>query len=86
MLSVACHESLPPPPAEPAPAGFSFRRLVVTLEKDDRRGQKARHQRPSFPPVPAKVVLWSLVSTAVPAMKVPIYSRIVFRAGMTSVR
>ena len=72
MLSVACHESLPPPPAEPAPAGFSFRRLVVTLEKDDRRGQKARHQRPSFPPVPA--------------MKVPIYSRIVFRAGMTSVR
>jgi hypothetical protein len=67
MLSVACHES--PPPAEAAPAAFSFRRLAVTFEGNDRPRQNARRQRSS-----------------VPAMKVPAYSRIVFRAGTVSVR
>jgi hypothetical protein len=70
MLSAACHESLPPPPAEPATAAFSFRRLAVTSEKDDR--QKARRKHPAFP--------------SVPTAKVPTYSRIVFRSGTVSVR
>jgi hypothetical protein len=69
MLSVACHESLPPPPAEQAPTAFSFRRLDVTFAKDDRRVQKARRQ---LPPIPS--------------VKVPVYSRIVFRSGTASVR
>lgn len=72
MLSAACHESLPTPPAEPATAAFSFRRLGITFEKDDRPVQKARRQRPSFP--------------SVPTTKVPAYSRIVFHAGTVSVR
>jgi len=42
MLSVACHESLPPPPAEPAPVAFSFRRLAVTFENDDRQVRNGR--------------------------------------------
>jgi hypothetical protein len=46
MLSVACHESLPePPPAEPAPAAYSFRRLAVTFDNDDRRGRIPRRRR-----------------------------------------
>jgi len=69
MLSVACHESLPPPPAEQATPAFSFRRLDVTFAKDDRRAQKTRRQ---LPPIPA--------------VKIPAYSRIVFRSGMASVR
>jgi hypothetical protein len=72
MLSSACHESLPPPPAEPATAAYSFRRLDDSFAQDDRRGQKARRQHPSFP--------------AVPTTKIPAYSRIVFRAGTVSVR
>ena len=51
MLSIACHESLPPPPAEPAPAAYSFRRLAVAFENDDRRGQNPRRQRRSVPTV-----------------------------------
>jgi hypothetical protein len=69
MLSVACHASLPPPSAEPAPTAFSFRRLDVTFAKDDRRVQKTRRQLP-----------------AIPAVKIPAYSRIVFRSGAASVR
>jgi hypothetical protein len=69
MLSVACHESPPPPPAEPAPAVYSFRRLAVTFESDDRQGRNPRRRR-----------------TAIPAVTVPAYSRIVFRAGSVSVR
>jgi hypothetical protein len=49
MLSVACHESLPPPQADEAPTAFSFRRLDVTFAKDERRGQKTRRQRPTAP-------------------------------------
>jgi hypothetical protein len=46
MLSVACHESQPvPPPAEPAPATYSFRRLAVAFENDDRRGRNPRRRR-----------------------------------------
>ena len=51
MLSIACHESLPPPPAEPAPAAYSFRRLAVAFENDDRRGQSQRRQRRPVPTV-----------------------------------
>jgi len=48
MLSAACHESLPePPPAEPAPAAYSFRRLGVTFDNDDRRESRPRRRRPS---------------------------------------
>jgi hypothetical protein len=47
MLSAACHESLPsPPPAEPAPAAFSFRRLAVTFDNDDRQERSQRRRRP----------------------------------------
>lgn len=46
MLSVACHESPPsPPPAEPAQAVYSFRRLGVTFDNDDRRGRSPRRRR-----------------------------------------
>jgi hypothetical protein len=46
MLSVACHESLPePPPAEPTPAAYSFRRLGVTFDNDGRRGHSQRRRR-----------------------------------------
>jgi hypothetical protein len=70
MLSVACHESLPPPPAEPAPAAYSFRRLAVTFaDNDDRRERNQRRKR-----------------TTVPTVTIPVYSRIVFRAGAASVR
>jgi len=48
MLSAACHESLPaPPPAEPAPAAYSFRRLAVTFDNDDRRESRPRRRRPA---------------------------------------
>jgi hypothetical protein len=50
MLSAACHESPPPPSAEPAPAAYSFRRLAVTFESDDRRGRNTR-RRPAIPTV-----------------------------------
>ena len=69
MLSVACHESPLPPPADPAPAALSFRRLAVTFDSDSRRGQSARRQR-----------------QAVPRVTLPAYSRIIFRAGTSSVR
>jgi hypothetical protein len=46
MLSAACHESLPsPPPEDPAPAAFSFRRLAVTFDNDDRRERSQRRRR-----------------------------------------
>jgi len=46
MLSAACHESLPEsPPAEPAPAVYSFRRLGVAFENDDRGGRNPRRRR-----------------------------------------
>jgi len=69
MLSAACHESLPPPSAEPAPADYSFRRLAVAFENDDRQVRNGRRPR-----------------RLVPTMNVPVYSRIVFRAGTVSVR
>jgi hypothetical protein len=48
MLSAACHESLPsPPPAESAPAAFSFRRLAVTFDNDDRQERRQRRRRPA---------------------------------------
>ena len=47
MLSVACHESPEPQPAEPAPAAYSFRRLAVAFDNDDRRGQNKRRRRPA---------------------------------------
>ena len=48
MLSAACHESLPePPPAEPAPAAYSFRRLAVTFDNDDHRESRPRRRRPA---------------------------------------
>jgi hypothetical protein len=47
MLSVACHESPQPQSAEPAPAAYSFRRLAVAFESDDRRGQNKRRRRPA---------------------------------------
>lgn len=51
MLSVACHESLPPPPAEPAPVVYSFRRLAVTIENDDRQVRNGRRPRRLVPTV-----------------------------------
>ena len=70
MLSVACHESQPePPPAEPALAAYSFRRLAVAFENDDRRGLPPRRRR-------------RIEQT----LRIPAYSRIVFRAGAVSVR
>jgi len=51
MLSAACHESLPPPPAESAPTSYSFRRLAVAFDNDDRRGQNPRRQRRIVPTV-----------------------------------
>jgi hypothetical protein len=50
MLSAACHESLPPP-AEPAPAVYSLRRLAVTFDNDDRRGRNTRRPRTAIPTV-----------------------------------
>jgi hypothetical protein len=48
MLSAACHESLPsPPPAESAPAAFSFRRLAVTFDNDDRQERRQRRRGPA---------------------------------------
>jgi hypothetical protein len=51
MLSAACHESPPPQPAEPAPAAYSFRRLAVTFDNDERRGQNRRRLRTAIPTV-----------------------------------
>jgi hypothetical protein len=51
MLSVACHESLPPPPAEPAPVVYSFRRLAVAFENDDRQVRNGRRPRRRVPTV-----------------------------------
>ena len=74
MLSAACHESLPsPPPAESAPAAFSFRRLAVTFDNDDRNDvRRERSQRRRRP--------------AEQTVTIPAFSRIVFRAGAVSVR
>jgi hypothetical protein len=51
MLSAACHESPPPPPTEPAPVAYSFRRLAITFDNDDRRGRNKRRQRTAIPTV-----------------------------------
>jgi hypothetical protein len=74
MLSAACHESLPsPPPEDPAPAAFSFRRLAVTFDNDDHNGvRRERSQRRR--------------RTTEQTVTIPAYSRIVFRAGTVSVR
>jgi hypothetical protein len=73
MLSAACHEPSPPSPEEPVPAVYSFRRLDVTFENDERNGSRqgrgTRRRRP-----------------AIPTVSVPAYSRIVFRTGTVSVR
>jgi hypothetical protein len=45
MLSVACHESPQPQPAEPAPAVYSLRRLAVTFDSEDRRGRNTRRRQ-----------------------------------------
>ena len=50
MLSAACHESLPPP-AEPTPAAYSFRRLAVAFENDDRQVRNGRRPRRLVPTV-----------------------------------
>jgi hypothetical protein len=51
MLSVACHESSPPPPEEPAPAIFSFRRLAVAFEPKGQHNRKVRDKRAATPTI-----------------------------------
>jgi hypothetical protein len=66
----AACHELPPPAAEPAPSVLSFRRVAVTFAPDTRQTRRAPHPR----------------HDGVPAVSVPPYSRIVFRAGSALVR
>jgi hypothetical protein len=70
MLSVACHESLPSPP--PAePAQATYPFRRLAVTFDNDEG-RGRGQRRR--------------RAAMPSMSIPIYSRIVFRAGAVSIR
>jgi hypothetical protein len=70
MLSGACHELPPMPATEPAPSVLCFRRVAVTFAPDGRQAQRAPRSR----------------RDTIPAVSVPPYSRIIFRAGAVSVR
>ncbi len=80
MLSVDFHETtpLPVPAAETPRSTLALRRLVVSFAQGAKRKRKPRRAkpksaRPSSCEGPASV-------------RVPVYSRIVFRAGMISAR
>jgi hypothetical protein len=70
MLSGACHELPPLPAVEPATSVLSFRRVAVIFAPDGRQAQRT--------PRPTR--------ETIPAVSVPPYSRIIFRAGSVSVR
>ncbi len=70
MLSVACHES--PPPAPPAePAQATYPfRRLAVTFDNDESRGRVQRRR----------------RAAIPTLSVPVYSRIVFRAGAVSIR
>ena len=70
MLSAECHETQPAPAAEPVPSAVSLRRIAVSFAPEGRQAQSARHPQ----------------RQNLPAVRLPPYSRIVFRAGSISVR
>jgi hypothetical protein len=70
MLFAECHELQPPAAEEPARPVVPLRRLAVTFAPESRQAAGMRTGR----------------RDGMPAVRVPAYSRIVFRAGTTRVR